>query len=126
MLKDGIDIVVNGRKYDSVEFGNSFGPLMSLTLDYLNYMSVDAMKIWLKEASLLVEETLTWKKNASLKRKITYINKLLDKNISRLMLQRIVTNIILSSEGLNTLPGFGWGDVGSNYQKNPEIISIYD
>lgn len=116
-----IDIYIDNKYYDKVNQKYLLGSTLSLILSEMEYMSEDAMKDSLLKATELVEETLEWKKSASLSKKIGFIRDYLKvKVVNRPILQSLITNIILSSEGLGTLPGFSYGSTGVN----PELISM--
>lgn len=115
-----IDVYVDGKYYDKIEQKHVVGKILSLILSEIGYMSEDAMKDSLIKAADLASETLGWKKSASLSKRISFIKDYLKvKSVNLSILQSLITNLILSSEGLSTLPGFNHG----NSSVNAEIIS---
>jgi len=121
-----IDIHVDGNYYDKVEQKDVLGKILSLLLTEVNYMSVDAMKEALISATDLAAESSTeLVKCATLLRKVTFIRDYLRvKTLNRTVLLNLITNTILSSEGLGTLSGFGYSSKNSGYRINPEIVSM--
>jgi len=124
--RDVIDIYINNKKCDSVDRKELFGYVIGLCMAHLPYMPKEAMIDWVLESCSMLEETLSWKTNIPLKRKITYIRNYIDrkgKNLTREMTMNFVTNLILSGQGLGTLSGFKYGKSKSTYTVNPEIMS---
>jgi hypothetical protein len=116
-----IDIHVDHEYYDKAYQKDILGRLLSLILNEIGYMSNDALKTNLLTAVELVKETLDWKRVASLSKKTNFIeNYLRSKEINRATLQALITNIILSSDGLGTLSGFGY----EGSRANPEITPM--
>jgi len=127
MAREGIDIVVNGGVWNSVKPSGVISGIAELAMDKLKYMSNDAMKEWLLQACEMAEETMEWKKNATLSRKITYLrNYFKDNDTDRERTMSVLINVVLSGQGLGTLAGFGFGKSGSAYQTNPELIAMRD
>jgi hypothetical protein len=124
--RDMIDIYINNKKCDSVDRKELFGYVVGMCMAHLPYMSKEAMIEWILESCFMLEETLPWKANTPLKRKITYIRNYIDrkgKYLSRDMTMNFVTNVVLSGQGLGTLSGFKFGKSKSGYTVNPEIMS---
>lgn len=121
-----IDIYTDGNYYDKIDQKNLLGKVLSLVLYDLKYMSEDAMKNALVTTTDLAEESIReFGGNSTLMRKISFIRDYLSiKELNRKVLLSIITNMILSSEGLGTLPGFGYSSSNSGYKINPEIISM--
>ena len=125
-VRDVVDVYVNNKKIDSVDRKELFGYVLGMCMAHLPYMSKESMIEWIQESCSMLEETLPWKANTPLKRKITYIRNYIDrkgKYLSRDMTLNFITNLILSGQGLGTLSGFKYGKGKSAYSVNPEIIS---
>lgn len=128
MSQDMVEIFVNNRPYSKVDRKGVLGDIVNLCMPHLEFMSADSMRDWILEACNLVEETLEWKSNATIIKKIKYLREYFAKNtdLNRYRMQQFTINVILSAEGLGLLRGFGFGEIGSKYQKNPEVISIHN
>ncbi len=125
--RDNVDIIVNGGVWNNVPQSGIVSGIAELAMDKLKYMSKEAMQEWLLQACEMAEETLEWKKNASLSRKITYIRDYFNNNdVDRERTMNVLINVVLSGQGLGTLAGFGFGKTGSAYQTNPELIAMRD
>lgn len=115
-----VDVYIEGEYYDKIDQKHLIGKILSLLLSEMKYMSEDAMKDNLIKAADLASETLDWKKSASLSKKVNFIKDYLKvKATNRSTLRNFITNLILSSEGLGTLPGFNYG----KSSVNAELIS---
>ena len=128
MSQDMVEIFVNNKHYAKVDRKGALGDIVNLCMPYLEFMSAYAMRDWILEACNLVEETLEWKANSNINKKIKYLREYFKKNteLDRLRMQQFTINVILSANGLGTLRGFGFGEIGSNYQRNPEVISTHN
>ncbi len=127
MARENVDIIVNGGVWNNVPQSGIIAGLSELAMENIKYMSKEAMVTWLYEACNLAEETLEWKKNATLSRKIKQIREYFNHHDpDRQTTMNILINVILSGQGLGTLSGFGYGKSGSAYQTNPEIMAMRD
>ena len=128
MSQDMVEIFVNNKHYAKVDRKSVLGDVVNLCMPYLEFMSAYAMRDWILEACDLVEETLEWKKNNSINKKIGYLREYFRKHteLDRERMQQFTINVILSADGLGLLRGFGFGEIGSKYQKNPEVMSTRD
>lgn len=127
MAVETYDLYIGGKKHTAIEKKQVFSYVIGLCMPHLQYMSKEAILDWIKETCSLMEETLTWGKNPTLKRRIGYTREYLAKRedeLSREILMSIVINIILAGNGMSTLSGFGYGVEGSKFQINPELTSI--
>ena len=66
MKRENIDIIVNGGVWSNVSQSGIISGVSELAMEHIKYMSKEAMITWLYEACNLAEETLEWKKNATL------------------------------------------------------------
>ena len=127
MAREDVDIMVNGGVWNNVPQSGVISGIAELAMDKLKYMSNEAMKEWLLQACEMAEETMEWKKNATLSRKITYLrNYFKENNDDRERTMSVLINVVLSGQGLGTLAGFGFGKSGSAYQTNPELMAMRD
>ncbi len=127
MKRENIDIIVNGGVWSNVSQSGIISGVSELAMEHIKYMSKEAMITWLYEACNLAEETLEWKKNATLSRRIKKIREYFNHHDpNRGMVVNILVNTILSGQGLSTLSGFGYSKIGSSYRINPETIAMRD
>jgi len=106
--RDLVDVYIGSKKCESVERKELFGYIVGLCMPHIQFMSKDAIIEWIEESCFLLEETLEWAKNPSLKRKITYVRDYIFRKRDILSRERTImflTNIVLSSQGLGTIPG---------------------
>jgi hypothetical protein len=111
----------------TVEHSHALGQILLLCIPHIEYMSKEAMYDWIMGACDLAEETLEWKKSSKIKSKITLIRKYFDKKYEKMTREHLANylmNLVLSSEGMGTLPGFGYGVKGTSFSTNPEYIPI--
>lgn len=125
--REGVDIIVNGGVWNSVPQSGIVSAVCELSMDKMKFMSKEAMIQWMLDACDLAEETLAWKKNATLSKKIKYIRDYFkEHNPDRVTTMSILTNIVLSGQGLGTLSGFGYSVNGGKPRMNSELIASRD
>lgn len=80
------------------------GNIFSEWYHHLTFMSTEQIKNNILESISLAKETLVWKKNGTLQKRINSLQDYLSKNTyDRRILMTIVTNTILSAEGFSNL-----------------------
>jgi len=122
---EDIKVVVNGVLWGRTKQSGALGSIVEVCMEKLNYMSREAMIEWLLESCNLAEETLSWKKNATLARRINYIREYLKhRDPSREVVMSMIVNTVLSGHGLGNLSGFGYKIGKARSKINPEIMSI--
>lgn len=127
MKRSNVDVVVNGGVWNNVPQAGIISAITELAMDNIKYMSKEAMIEWLLQACEMAEETLEWKKNATLSKKINFIRDYFkEHDPSRDRIMNIMVNIILSGQGLSTLSGFGYNIGKARSRVNPEIIAMRD
>ena len=108
--------------------------MLELGMEQLKYMSADAIKNWIYSALDTAEEMTTWKKDISLKKRISIYRKTLENITDRDNLTMFYVNTMLACDGMSTLSGFGMANVASDGGRskakskiltNPEKRSIY-
>lgn len=129
-MPDKIDVFVDTKFMGQVEYNDTMKYILEIPLKRLNYMGKEGMISWLLESCSLMEETLDWERNKrksiSIRKKINYIRDYIEHRcdkFDREMMMIFYMNVVLSCQHLSTLPGFGYGKIGSKYQVNAEIIS---
>lgn len=132
-----IRVKVNGQYQGYIKNGShALNYILSLGMEDLKYMSQDGIINWIAGALDTVEEMLTWKKDLTLKKRITMFRKSLEyvKEGDRDMALNLFINMALTCEGLGTLTGFGMSNVESKGGRmkgkgkimiNPEKKTIY-
>ena len=107
--------------------------IISLAINQIKYMSVDAMKQWIFDACDLVLETERdghlddYKGDPGLTRKVNTTKEYLQTTefTHERMMQTLV-NIAMGGMGLGTLPGFRHSGISSAYKINPELVSQWE
>ncbi len=130
-----IRVKVNGYYEGYIQNGtHALSYILSLGMENLKYMSQDGIVNWIAGGLDTVEEMLSWKKDASLRKRISLYRKSLERVTDRDMSMNLFINIAMSCEGLRTLSGFGMANVESKGGRmkgkgkimvNPEKRSIY-
>lgn len=127
MKRTGIDILVGGSVWNNVPQSGVVSGIAELAMDKLKYMSNEAMQEWLFQACEMADETMEWKKNATLSRKVKYIRDYFKDNTpDRERTMSIFINIVLSGQGLGTLAGFGYSVGKAKSRMNPELMAMRD
>jgi len=105
MSQDNVDIIINNKYSGKIDRREALGTIIGLCMRHLEYMSTDAMKEWILESCSLIEETLEWKNNVTIKKKINRIRDYftITPDIDRETMMTVTTNMILGSEGLGIL-----------------------
>ena len=120
-----IRIMVNNIHYcTSNKFSDILMSLMEIILHNITYMSASAIKDNILKSLEMVEEAIeennvNIKDRNRIRRRIDITRKYLRKEISINVLRAVVTNTLLSLEGLGLLHGFS---TPSN--ANPELMSM--
>lgn len=97
------------------------------------FQTVEKIRENIKELLSFISEKLVQTKNKnldkdilSLKRKISFFLKYIDKIETKENIIKAIYNFLLSLDGLSTLPGFGMSNkFGDKININPEKTSIY-
>jgi hypothetical protein len=112
--KDNIKMMVNNYLHCHIENGKqAIEAILSLGIEQLKYMSEDGIRKWIEGSLDIVEETLEWRKDNALKKRIVTYRKSLEYPMNRESIMNHFTNILLSCAGLTTLTGFGMANTES-------------
>jgi hypothetical protein len=111
----------------------ALGYIISLAINQIKFMSVEAMKQWIIDACEFVldversDRPESYEGDKALVRKINTLLEYLQTNefTHERMMQTLV-NIAMGGMGLGTLPGFRHSGIPSMYKINPELVSQYE
>ncbi len=124
---------INGKEIEGMEEKYLTTILVLYFSKHFPFQSVEKIKENMKELLSFVLEQLVLTKNKildkeilSLKRKINFFLKTIDKIDTKEKIIKAVYNFLLSLDGLSTLPGFGMSNkFNDKININPEKTSIY-
>lgn len=124
---------INGKEIEGMEEKYLTTILVLYFSKHFPFQSVEKIKENMKELLSFVLEQLVLTKNKildkeilSLKRKINFFLKTIEKIDSKEKIIKAVYNFLLSLDGLSTLPGFGMSNkFNDKININPEKTSIY-
>jgi hypothetical protein len=135
MSKERIQVSLNNEFYSYCDTPKeALGTILVVGMRHLEFMPDTALRQWIEDAISLVNEWLTLNPDTRTKRHITNIKKYLEGDKTRDQLLKLYLDIIMSSEGLATLSGFGMATVSKTGGRkkansiltlNPERMSIY-
>lgn len=130
-----VQVFVNGGFYSICKTPKeTLHLLVTLSFSKIKWLSGDAIKQWISNSLEMIEEVFT-ERDAKTKRQFTNIRKYLERDLTVEQLQRFITDVCLSCEGMSTLSGFGVAKVtttegrkkGKAAQRlNAEKVSLYD
>ena len=113
-MDEQVMVFINGKKYETVDKKEIFGYSVGICMDQLQYMSKEAMVSWIYECCSMIEELNV--KSANLKRKVTTTRSYLSKNTDKMDREKTmsyVINLVLGSQDLGELHGFGISNKGA-------------
>lgn len=122
IIEDELRMKIDGFSVGIVTLNEALKYILLELNSQIEYMNVDGIRVWLEAAFDQINEILTWKKNASMAKRIHSYEEFLLKLDTKMKLMKFVNEIILSLDGLGTLRNF----YSNNGRNNAEKMALRD